>query len=104
MSLQPDQVKDLIVSACEKIKALKARREEVIKKIQGKFEKLRDKKSNSELDKKEKFAIKEQNEIYEEALKELTALLKNLKTKREKMISDLSLPPMTEEYLKSLNL
>ena len=105
MSLQPHQVKDLIISTYEKIKSLEEKYEATVEKIKEKFNQLRPHgKSNLELDRREEHAIEEQKKIYEKALGKLNDLLKGFQKIREEMISDLSLPPETEEYLVSLNL
>ena len=112
MSFQPRQVRDLIIisicekiiSICEKIKNLEEEYKKTINKIREECKRGRDEKLNLNLDKEEKRAIEVVDKIHEAALKDITEILKILKTAHKEMISDLSLSPETEEYLNSLNL
>lgn len=102
MSLHPHQVRDLIISTSEKIKKLQEARRKAVTTIKKKFKEARSDESVSddEMNKKERFAIEEQDRIFDKALEDLKEVLDNLIVQRNQMLKDLELPTNIEELIK----
>ena len=102
MSLQPNQIRDLIINTVKKIQRMNEEYQSIITKTKKICDEARstinktDSAKNNIIDRMEEKAIGAQEKIYKKALADLEEVLFILKMQRDQILRELELPPDVE--------